>query len=249
MEKTIFLTPSIEVLLVSAGGVGTTFLMDAISKYRITNCTSNTDQYKHSPIPPIRFFRSPKAIYVFGDPVLAVISLFRRSYHHVQSKRHNKYINPELVLPKEMTIDEYADLEQDALNLQYHFNNWYTNYRIYDTLFVHYNAIHDSLEVIRHFLSLPESFIHNFPEKKMRKSSIQDINSQTLAKLENTYQSFKNHLQSLDANFIRTSGSSNHIYLALLSSTYQKAYKSYLYRKWPVLRQLSTFRLTEIYKI
>lgn len=86
MRKTIFLKKNIEVLIVSSGGVGTTFLMEEIKRYKTTNDPDNKDGYKHLPIPPISQNPNLKVVYLFGDPVLACISLFRRKYQYAQSK-------------------------------------------------------------------------------------------------------------------------------------------------------------------
>lgn len=233
MKKTIFLDRNIEVLVVSAGGVGTTFLIEAISKYKRTNCAENTDGFKHLPIPPIKNSKQ-KIIYVFGDPVMATISLFRRRYHYTQSRQNNLF--HDTFLPYRIALDssleEYIEVGVDRLSLERHFENWYHKYRRYEVFFIHYEHIHECLSSISAYLELPKQFVESFPLKKERKSKKNQLEKEQLQQLEHIYQSCNAKLQAIDKCFIRPKDHSIRIGQILLSKPYRNAYKNALKRQF-----------------
>ncbi len=238
MEKTIFLNKNIDVLVVSAGGVGTTFLMNAIAKYKITNCPSNTDGYKHLPIPPIISNRNLKIVYVFGDPILACISLFRRKFHHTQSVWANKFQQLDYTIPKNITLEEYVENRKDGHYFQLHLNNWKKEYLYHQTLFLKYESIYDSLENLRSFLSLPASFVEEFPKKLERQSSITRLSDTTLAGLQEMYETHQKQLGELPSFSIITPVTSNSIYKNVLKKPYVKAFIDASYKSMPFIRKM-----------
>lgn len=229
MKKTIFLDKDIEVLVASAGGVGTTFLIEAISKYKQTNCAENTDGFKHLPIPPIKN-SNQKIIYVFGDPVMATLSLFRRRYHYTQSRQNNAFHDTFLPyrIPLESSLEEYINIGIDRLSLERHFENWYHKYRLYEVFFIHYEHIHERLSEISSYLNLPKQFIEDFPAKRERKSSKNQLGKKQIQQLEQIYHPFSSKLQTVEKCFIRPKGKSLKVSHKLLSKPYRNAYKKAL---------------------
>jgi len=197
MRKTIFLDKEIEVLIVSAGGVGTTFLMKEINKYKRTNCPDNTDGYKHLTIPPISKRRNLKVIYVFGDPIMATLSLFRRSYHQTQSIQMQRFYHSDFVIPMEMTLEEYLDKDKDGLFFERHLKNWQEKYRLHPTLFLKYETLFEHLETIASFIQAPNTFLVNFPEKKERLSALTEISENTKSRLEVFYGNFSRKIAQM----------------------------------------------------
>lgn len=187
MEKTIFLNNGVEVLIVSFGGVGTTFLIEEIARYKKTNAASNTDGYKHLPLPPLSRNRKIKVIYLFGDPILACISLFRRSYQHAASVQMQKFLPGDYVIPRELDLEAYGKLQRDGLFFERHFTHWHTTYGFYPRMFVRYESLFDHLETIAEFLELPKGFVLNFPAKKERRSSLELVSAQTQDSLSLLY--------------------------------------------------------------
>lgn len=221
MKKTIFLDRDIEVLVVSAGGVGTTFLIKAIGKYRRVNCTDDTDGFKHLTIPPISRNPDLKIIYLFGDPIMACTSLFRRSYHHTQSIKNGKYMSSSYVIPFEMTVEAYSRGQRDGLYFERHFDHWQRRFPIQHCLFVRYESIFDHLDTIADFLELPPAFLESFPAQKKRKTKLKDLDEATLTGLERMYSAFARKLDELPDTFqAKTSG--RPIYY-LLQAPYRRA--------------------------
>ena len=114
MQK-IFLSKDIEVVVSSYGGVGTTFLLTYLAKYKITNMINDEDGVKHLPIPPVTFNKNVKFIYVYGDQRYAAISLFRRNYHFAHSKRINRLQKGKQTISRAMTIEGFAQNGIDLL--------------------------------------------------------------------------------------------------------------------------------------
>ena len=140
----IFVKKNINVIVSSFGGVGTTFLMRHLQNYTTTNCPHDYDGYKHSPLPPIGFNKSLRFVYIYGDPVLAVISLFRRGYANQQLKKLRRWGiggNGYATTPVQ-GLRQYALLHSDELCLEKHFTNWYSDkFCTVPTLFLRYETL------------------------------------------------------------------------------------------------------------
>lgn len=223
--KSIFIDKKLDVLVVSGGGVGTTLLMRQLSKYRTVNNVNDGDGFKHLPVPPITINRSLKVIFVFGDPILAVKSLFRRSFQGPQSYKLQAFkANRELVKDDE-SIHDYANEGVDKLFLKDQFENWYYHYPIYDTLFISFEHLFDQLEAVRSFLDLPSEFIADFPKKRVRNSEKSELPQYTMSQLQKLYGEFASQLERI-APYTERSGKYFGMKLFIkivLSSVYQRA--------------------------
>lgn len=239
MSKTIFIDKNIEVIIVSAGGVGTTFLMKEIAKYKTTNCSSNSDGIKHSMIPPISKNKKLKVIYVFGDPIMACISLFRRNYHFTQSKAVQKFQKKKHITPYEKTLNEYVQEKKDNFLFENHLNNWNTRFTFYPTLFVKYETLFNNIDKVSDFLEMPEEFRNNFPEKKKRFSSIENIPIKTKEGLKLMYGKLSKEIDQMPEISLKTKGKKVSLFkLYFFFKDYRNAFiTSYLYNN-PVLRKI-----------
>ena len=185
--KRYFLNPSIEVLVASYGGVGTTFLSQAIGRFRRVNDPRDLDGYKHCPVPPLFGNTGLKVIYVVGNPILAAASLFRRGYQAGQAGKL-QYSRVFRRLPQEgLSLKDYAAQGRDLFLFQKHFEAWTKEFVFYPTMVVKYEAIHDSLTQISEFLNLPPEFVSDFPPLKERGSVLEKIDSETLGRFEAMY--------------------------------------------------------------
>jgi len=88
IKDRLVITHRFDVLVSSFGGVGTTFLMKFLNQNLSVNCPNDRDHLKHALYPPISPSPNLKAIYVFGDPIEAAISLFRRNFMLLRSKSY-----------------------------------------------------------------------------------------------------------------------------------------------------------------
>jgi hypothetical protein len=196
-----FLNSSLEVLVASYGGVGTTFLSEEIGRYRRVNDPRDMDGYKHCPVPPLRGSKNLKVIYVVGDPILAAASLFRRRFHTDQAGKlqYSKLLRrfPD----RNLSLEDYAKGGMDLFLFEEHFEAWTKDYVFYPTLVLKYEAIHESLAQIGEFLSLPSQFILEFPPLKERASSLDKISLQTINNLKKIYGFLESKIESLPDSF------------------------------------------------
>ncbi|MGC1473627.1 MAG: hypothetical protein WA775_13625 [Psychroserpens sp.] len=202
MNRGLLIKKDIDVLIASYGGVGTSFLADAVSKFTNVNNFEDEDGHKHLPLPPLSRNTNLKILYVVGDPSVATISLFRRNYASFQSFKLNQFSSSTLISPHE-TLDEYACRGEDRFNFEAVFNRWDREFQYYPTLVLKYSAIHDNLKHIQEFLELPKEFIDSFPTKKERNSNVQDLNQETKEGLDKMYKKFGNVLHAFPVFYIR----------------------------------------------
>ena len=193
----IIVPKNVEIVVASFGGVGTTFLMNYIAKYKNTNFSCDRDLIKHSPIPPISYNKHIRFLYIYGDPILATISLFRRGYHLWQSEKLTRYNHNYSAISQATTLEKYASSKIDRFKFETHFHNWYETYLVHPTMFIRYESIFDNIEPLIDFLELPKIAIHDFPKKKKRKSLSIEVSDEILRNLQEIYGSFSDELKSL----------------------------------------------------
>jgi len=237
------LPENIEVLITSFGGVGTTFINRFVAQFKSTNHYGDADLLKHLSIPPCSFNPRVRFVYVTGDPILAVISLFRRNYQYVHSEKlqsqQRLVISP---IPREMTLDEYARIGRDRFMFESHFENWYRRYSLHPTAFVRYERLWDNLEPLFDFLGLSTSALNDFPIKKERESSLAGISVETLQGLDQMYGGFQKKLDALSDYEVRPDrrnpGRAGIIFSgnmrAVISGRVKRGLANYLYDHHPV---------------
>ncbi|MBI3333889.1 hypothetical protein HYZ97_00165, partial [Candidatus Pacearchaeota archaeon] len=60
---------NLDVLVASCGGVGTSFFMRFLNRFKKVNCVNNCDGFKHLVAPPPVAQRKFKAVYIYGNPI------------------------------------------------------------------------------------------------------------------------------------------------------------------------------------
>lgn len=187
---------NIEIVVSSYGGSGSSLLLNFLKKYKTTNQRSDADMLKHHTEPPLSVNPEQKFIYIFGNPVYATISLFRRGFQFVQSKKIQKRI-PQVKppVPEKMTLEEYAELGVDRFAFREQFHNWYNGSMQNPIMFLKYEQMFDNIEAIIKFCDLPSEVLNDFPEKKKR-NSIDHIDSpRTLELLQKMHSELLNELK------------------------------------------------------
>jgi hypothetical protein len=189
---------NIEIVVSSYGGSGSSLLLNFLKKYKTTNQRSDADMLKHHTEPPLSVNPDQKFIYIFGNPVYATISLFRRNFQFLQSSKVQKRI-PEKKppIPEEMTLEKYAELGIDRFAMREQFHNWYHSTLQNPIMFLKYERLFDNLEAVIEFCDLPMDVLNDFPEKKMRSSVDHLDSSRTLLLLQNMHHELLNELEEL----------------------------------------------------
>ncbi|EAZ81599.1 hypothetical protein [Algoriphagus machipongonensis] len=215
------ISKDIEVIVSSYGGVGTTFLINWLKKYRNTNHPDDDDGLKHLPVPPLSTNKELKCVYIYGNPELATVSLFRRDFHHMHSVKLLKLekwrTNP---ISLEMKLSDYAAEGVDRFKFEKHFFNWYEDYLNCPTFFVKYDKIFDSLEPLFDFLEIPKKRISDFPKPIKRTSSLNELSEETQENLHQLYGDFNQKLARLPDYEIRIPEKTQSVLLSNLKLPY-----------------------------
>jgi len=236
MYNTIVLNKDIEVLIVSAGGVGTTFLMKAIGAYRKINSPDNADGFKHLPLPPLSLNKDLKVIYIYGNPLMACLSLFRRGFQVVQSIKSQQYLEEQFTIPQDMSLDAYAAIGEEGHYFERHLNNWKDAYRLYPTLFIRYETLFEQVETIAEYLDLPKDFVEQFPAKQARKSNKAQLNPATLQALEKLYEPTAKAFAQLPDAFQKEKSLS--IWSIIATQPYRRGLAKWFWKRLPLLRKV-----------
>lgn len=149
-----------KVIVVSPGGVGTTFLMDHLARYTSINSSADSDFLKHLPGVPERWLAKGKSrvIYVHGDFSRAYSSLKRRGWEKIN------YFKISGRPAGDLTEDEFILSATSQLNSFCGAANRHPE----SVFIVDFDKVWNEKEAIRRFLNLPEDFASSFPARKQR---------------------------------------------------------------------------------
>lgn len=190
---------SYDVIVVSYGGSGTTFLIDFLKRHTTINSPNSLeDGIKHiiSPQHPVLDGKIVnKAIYIYGDPIDATLSLFRRDFvkymipkinsrHHCDGASLISYRDSNV---RNISYRDYLTNGEDELSFQEHWTNWNNEHVDFPILFIKFDAIHDHVEDILKFLDLPLHLAKDFPPKKTRSSDLKKLPEDELVALQRIY--------------------------------------------------------------
>ncbi|MBR8826989.1 MAG: tetratricopeptide repeat protein [Gomphosphaeria aponina SAG 52.96 = DSM 107014] len=190
----------LDVIICSSGGVGTSFFMDFVQEHKYINSPGDIDGLKHLDQPPIgKTKQNFKALYIFGDPLNAVVSLFRRNFQHPHScKLLANYVDIEPIA-RYCSLEEYVDEGIDRLKLEQHFDNWSNAQVNYPIMLVKYETMWEHLPEIFYFLEIPASGIEELEkERKERESDWIKLPEETKEKLSAMYGKFSEKVANFE---------------------------------------------------
>ena len=202
-----------KILVCSFGGVGSKCLVKGI--LQTDNETLLQKAHIHRRTPPSKNeIKGRKVIYVFGNPMNAVISFFQRrdalsQLHGFVTKKDNTGdINWAIkhcvalegmsdLLEPAYDLPAYLTHNIDMFKLEEHFYNWYHAKTSYPILFVRYETMWENLEEIFDFLKLSKKKIINFPKKETRASDWKDEAPEIVDGLESIYGNLRQKFDNL----------------------------------------------------
>lgn len=167
----------------SFGGSGTTMLRNWLVEQ---GCSLPQEHdsgiWKHLPVPPtLDTYQIPagfRAIYLIGDPVESLLSVFHRSYHMwhaVRMQSHSRWPAQFLLedYPVEPTwgLKEFLRLKQDCFGIHDHFAAWTTTpkrTREYPILVMKYDKIWEHQPELGEFLEFSKDQMASFPVRRER---------------------------------------------------------------------------------
>ena len=205
--------PKIDVAVSSFGGVISSALINWLRKYKNTNAHNNQDNLKHALYPPVGTNPNLHLVYIFDDPILSVLSLFRQQlsrknklghshfvaghYWHL-SREHRQWFQKKDKLRRDLgSLEAYLCSDFGALPLCQQFQNWRTELTLHPILFVRASTIWGHLDALQPFLDLPEAAIKEFLPKKERHASSKDLDPPIQEKLQQLYGDFAEEIRRM----------------------------------------------------
>jgi hypothetical protein len=154
-----------ENIVVSPGGVGTTFLMEYLGKYIELNNSYDKDGLKHLATFPRNFTSNKKILYIRGKPLDIVKSLESRGWLRLQSAKLGcvlcQFVHPSLL--RRMFIE--------ICNRQEHFFSDLSKESDSSVMILNYDDIWDKKSDIASFFNITnEVFVDKFPPRVVRRS-------------------------------------------------------------------------------
>jgi hypothetical protein len=168
--------------IVSHGGVATTTILEFLKAHGNVNDPADRDGLKHLVRPPTGVRPRGAFIYVYGDPVLAVISLYVRGYAGLQARK-NGHVS---IRPIPRSVDDYASQGFDALRLTRHLQSWLLAPARWPVVFVDSRRLWDNSTTLLMMLGLDKREL-TFPEKRGRRSDECALSERTRHSLTRLY--------------------------------------------------------------
>jgi hypothetical protein len=159
------------------------------------------DGFKHACPPPECGNPSLKAVYVFGDPIDATLSLFRRGLQHHHSQKLAKNLLGAEPIPPDISLASYADAGTDRLGFAMHFRCWMNSRRTYPVLMLRYETLWEHVDRIVEYFRIESSAARAFPPRKIRATTMERYDAETMRKLQRMYGDFQTELKELDDCF------------------------------------------------
>jgi hypothetical protein len=198
----------LDVLVVSWGGVGSTFLIDFIEKNGLkVNSKDDTDNrgkdghlylsgIKHVTHPEHSIFEKyqiKKVIFLYDDIYDSIVSLFNRSYQYHQIIKLNN--GNDMNASPDLSLDEFLQQNQDLFMFQRFYENWRYTKKPYPCLYLKGQELYKHRYQICKFLGLDPSQSFN-ATKHVRNSCSQDLSKVHRQQLENMYGGFNEFINN-----------------------------------------------------
>jgi hypothetical protein len=198
----------LDVLVVSWGGVGSSFLIEFIEqnglKVNSKDDTDNRGKDGHLYLSGIKHITHPehsilegynikKVIFLYDDIYDSVVSLFNRSYQYHQIIKMNN--GNDMNTDSEMTFDAFLQQNRDLFLFQRFYENWRYSKKPYPCLFLKGQHMYKHRYQICKFLDLDPTQSFD-ATKHVRKSCSQDLSKIHRQQLENIYGGFNDFIHT-----------------------------------------------------
>lgn len=186
-----------KLLIVSAGGIGTTTTLSEFHKIpklsTSTNCPGDNDGLKHLPFDRLvkehadQLKSVKRILYLWGDPLHAVASLYRRGFHVMQATKTRSEPFADGTFSKKAsatmtpkTIEEYAKSHSDVFQMMKHIQSYLAagNGTFSPAIaFLQMERKTDHLDKLAHFLNVPRSQLkkHLTPWSTARRREFDEV--------------------------------------------------------------------------
>jgi hypothetical protein len=182
----------------SYGGTGTTMLYRFLEQHtaQVPQDHENWKPWKHLPEPPsddnvdVGF----RAVYLFGDPMDAVLSVFRRDYQSWHVRNMNSHDEDWAGWDDDWHLEDYLSQGYDYFHMDHHFTNWTEADRDYPILLLRFDALWERMPEVFAYLGLPSRAMEHFPERRERNSDWSSQPSHIQRHLEHLYGDLKSRV-------------------------------------------------------
>lgn len=152
-------------LVISPGGVASSFLIDYLSKFLTLNDIDDRDDIKHLPRLSSEWLSTKKVLYIYGDPDDVYRSIARRGWVDIQGAKLG------CVLCQFTFGSLQALMFKKAVQRQIDRFCGYANKRPENVMAISYNDIWAAAPRIKAFFEInDDDFLQNFPPRKERTS-------------------------------------------------------------------------------
>jgi hypothetical protein len=131
----------------------------------------NWKPWKHLPEPPSddEVKDGFRAVYLFSNPMNAILSVFRREfqYWHVRAMNMDDDYN---AWGDDSDLEDFLEQNTDHFRMARHFHNWTQADRSYPILLLRFDALWEHLPEFFAFAGLPTKALDEFPEQRERAS-------------------------------------------------------------------------------
>ena len=167
-----------DVYVFSYGGTGTRMLCKFIQQHLKLNSQPHVHHGN-----PEQLSGRERAIYLYGDPIDAVLSFYRRDVEYETNfvKKHYRNLDVSGEFPK--TFEDYLTWGSDAFCLEAHFEKYRKAQSVAGLVMVRFDDIWDHLGELFDFIRLPAR-PSDFPPKRARLSKRDALKPDELAVLE-----------------------------------------------------------------
>lgn len=128
------------------------------------------------------------ACYLYGDPIDAVLSFFRRNEIDKSKFVAWHYRNLDCVGKPPRNLEEYLNMGYDVFGLEAHFDRYFHASTKAKLAYVKFDSIWDNLDELFEFLNVPAD-ISCFPERRIRKSKRESLPDEQVKVLNQYFES------------------------------------------------------------
>lgn len=186
-------------LICSGGRVGTTMLIDWLSKYKKTNNRKDKDRLKHL-TKPIQSKKIERCVYLYTrKPEEQAVSLVKRFWN----KQVKKLTGQTISLSTPGGLKQYG---YDVFNFEGIFKNWWFAEELnYPVAFVNYDTLWQHLGDLTSFLKLNPQVLINFPawHKREKTLEILEKDRELYRHLSKIYSPYKTFLEQVPDFYIK----------------------------------------------
>ncbi len=177
------------VIISSPGGMGCSYLLESLERRIATNAFDDSDRLKHCPTPYDSRIPATctRAVFVWNDPLKAILSLHRRGWLSVQCQKLEGYLFASRSC--EVLWEMTSVFSRDVYGIENQAANWIKAPR-WPTLFFDMRRIRESRDALANFLCCDASDLELLPRTTYDLTTVPADVQQVYQRLDEKVQSW-----------------------------------------------------------